>query len=521
MHRQSGDCRCLCDVRKSMEEKDQKYLRRLEEKLEENYPQQKETLQSIVAIESVVSPQDGSAPFGKGVQKAFEYMLQKGKALGMDTYNGENYGGHIELKADEPGAETMAILVHLDTVPIGEGWTKDSLGKDMKDGVFYGRGVADDKGPAIEALYAMKAIADCGFTRHKNIRLILGLDEETQWMGMERYKELCDPPNFGFTPDADFPAIHGEKGIMIFDIAKKLSAGNGQGLVLKKMKGGSAPNMVAGSATAILGASDSQLYEEVQRQATQWKEEGRMDVAARRRGKSLEIKTTGVLAHGARPDLGKNAISQLMEFLGTLHLANEEAAEFIEFYNQYIGYEIHGESLGISQEDQLSGPTTVTVGLLEMNQEAVQITINCRYPVTGSSSVVYTGMQPILEKYNLGLVKNLNEKPLLVDKDSHLVETLMDAYRYHTGDADSQPIVIGGGTYARAFDNVVAFGALFPEEEDVMHQADEHIKESSFKKATKIYADAIYRLACSDASAENQEIDEGNQYEATTEKSGV
>ena len=78
-----------------------------------------------------------------------------------------------------------------------------------------------------------------------------------------------------------------------------------------------------------------------------------------------------LLNHGARPDLGKNAISQLMEFLGTLHLANEEAAEFIEFYNQYIGYEIHGESLGISQEDQLSGPTTVTVGLLEMNQEAV------------------------------------------------------------------------------------------------------------------------------------------------------
>ena len=47
-----------------------------------------------------------------------------------------------------------------------------------KDGKIYGRGTADDKGPAIAALYAMRAVKELGIPVKKNVRLILGTDEE-------------------------------------------------------------------------------------------------------------------------------------------------------------------------------------------------------------------------------------------------------------------------------------------------------------------------------------------------------
>ncbi len=84
--------------------------------------------------------------------------------------------------------------------------------------------------------------------------------------------------------------------------------------------------------------------------------------------------------------------------------------------------------------------------------------------------------------------------PLYVPKDDALVKKLLDVYTEMTGEK-AEPITTGGGTYARALDYAVAFGAQFPGRPDLAHQRDEYIDIEDLLLHTKIYARAIAELA--------------------------
>ena len=146
----------------------------------------------------------------------------------------------------------MGILCHLDVVAEGSGWSCDPFGGEVRDGVMYGRGTLDDKGPTIAAFYAMKALKECGIQPKKKIRMILGLDEETESAGMKYYMQKVRMPDFAIVPDSDFPLVNGEKGIMIFDLAKKLGKPEQGGISLRRLWGGNAPNMVPDTASAVV-----------------------------------------------------------------------------------------------------------------------------------------------------------------------------------------------------------------------------------------------------------------------------
>jgi succinyl-diaminopimelate desuccinylase len=324
------------------------------------------------------------------------------------------------------------------------------------------------------------------------VRLILGLDEETGWKGMAHYLARVGPPDFGFTPDADFPAIHGEKGILIFELAKKLGRTTAKGLELRKLGGGSAANMVADYARAVV-RGDS--YEALKATVAEYRSETGRQIHAKGIGKSLEISVNGISAHGATPEKGLNAISVLMDFLPRAGLVNESALEFIDFYNRHIGFALHGETMGCALSDEPSGPLVFNVGTISGDTEAVILTVNIRYPVTMTREQVYEAMLPVIHKYDLGLVKLDHTPPIYVPADDPLVETLMSVYRKHTGDTESRPIVIGGGTYARAAKHIVAFGPGFPGEAELAHQKDEYISEENLIRLAKIYADAIRALS--------------------------
>jgi succinyl-diaminopimelate desuccinylase len=107
---------------------------------------------------------------------------------------------------------------------------------------------------------------------------------------------------------------------------------------------------------------------------------------------------------------------------------------------------------------------------------------------------IYEAMLPVIHKYDLGLVKRTHKPPVFVPEDDPLMRKLMRAYRAHTGDHASRPMVIGGGTYARAVKNHVAFGPAFPGDPELAHQKDEYISVDRFIQMTKIYADAIWEL---------------------------
>jgi len=476
-----------------------KYLELIDEYREEMI----RSLQELIAIKSVKTEPSGDAPFGAGVQEAFEYMLKKAKQDGFDTENVDNYGGHIEFGGylyDEEGDmigtgdEIMGILCHLDVVPEGKDWDYDPFGGEIVDGKIYGRGAIDDKGPTIAAYYAMKALKDAGVVPEKKVRLILGLDEETGWKGMEYYLKRVRHPDFGFSPDGEFPAIHGEKGLLVFDLAKKIgkSPANAKGVALRSMTGGNAPNMVADFARAVIKADS---YDAVKEKIAEFRKNTGYQINAKGIGKNLEITAQGISSHGARPEKGLNAISVLMKFFDGISLENEDVRDFIDFYNRHIGFNLCGEAIGCGLEDEPSGKLIFNVGMVHIDDESAAITVNIRYPVTMSDEQVYDSILPVVNRFNLGIVKKEHKAPIYIAKDDPMICTLMDVYKKHTGDEQCEPLVIGGGTYARAVKNTVAFGADFPGDPELAHQKNEYITIDNLVKCAKIYADAIFELA--------------------------
>lgn len=471
------------------------------ERLDSYHDEMLQTLENLVAFPSVkgdaVKTADGEVlPFGRNVDDALQYTLKKGAELGFSTFNAENYGGHIEFKSEEENAENFAIVGHLDVVPEGIGWDNEPYKMTEKDGYVYGRGVSDDKGPVLACLYAMTAIKESGIKPKKNIRLILGLDEETGFTGINHYLERAGQPDLGFTPDGEFPLINGEKGIMVFDLVRKFSKPvNKEGLRLTKLEAGLVSNAVPAGAKAVVAADDN-MYSLIKDRLAQYVVETGYDVRARKQGTSLVIESKGLAAHGALPQLGLNAVSIIMDFLGRLQFANEELNDFIAYYNEHIGFNVNGEKCGCGLEDEVSGKLTFNVGVATISEELATLTVNVRFPVTCTSDQVFEGIEKTLESTQIGIVKQSVINPIFMDENHPMVKTLMGVYKDVTGEADARPCVIGGGTYAKAVNNTLAFGALFPGEEDTMHQANERMSIESYFKMARIYAQAIYSICC-------------------------
>ena len=449
------------------------------------------TLQELVSIESVVAEPKGELPFGENVEKAFRTALAKCEEFGFETFDAHHYGGHAEIGE---GEECMGILAHLDVVPLGEGWDYDPLGGTIENGRMYGRGTNDDKGPAVASMYAMRAVKESGIQLNKRVRLIFGLDEEVgEWEGIDKYFEEAGEPDFGFTPDADFPLVQAEMGILVFDLVKKFKKAPKQGYVLKSIQGGRAYNMVADSCTAVITGDNAAIKSKVE---AYW-EHTAYEISCRARGRSMEVITRGVPAHGAHPEKGLNAISVMMDFLKEIPFENEDVNDFIEFFNKKIGFNIHGWMIGAGLKDEISGDLIWNTGIIDVNEERGSLTINVRYPVTGNAEEVYDGIAHHLDEYDVGVVKGPHKEGIYIPAEDPLVETLMDIYRKHTGDTTTPPIITGGGTYARAMKHGVAYGIKFPGEEATEHQKNEYIDLENMMKAAAIYAEAIVRL-CSD-----------------------
>lgn len=481
--------------------------------LEKNLDSMISDLRGLLQIPSIAGEAEDEYPFGREVQKALEYMLNLGKSMGFEVKNVDNYGGHIDFPGSGEGV--MALVGHIDVVPEGDGWTWEPFNGTVKGGWIYGRGVQDDKGPTMVALYVMKILKDLGFKPKKTIRLILGLDEESNWNGMKYYLKHEKAPDFGIVPDADFPLIQCEKGLLEFEITRaneKLEAGAGKpaslepdALILESLTGGSAANVVAGQAVIRISGALTALTERSER-IKQKAAEKEYEIKTAIAGGQLTVTVTGKPAHAAYPERGKNAISMAIDLLRNITFSNEDANRLVNFYNDKIGFALDGSRIGCAMEDDLSGHLTFNVGKINFdaggfggpngsgNSGGAAITVDIRYPVTKSKEAVWQAMKPAVEADGFSMEELDHIHSIYQESDNPVVKTLLEVYRKISGDTESQPTAIGGATFARAIPNCMAFGPLFPGDPELEHQKNEAAELSQMLKAGRIYAEAVYRL---------------------------
>lgn len=455
--------------------------------IDEHQEQLIETTRELMAYNSLEEAPYGNMPFGKTVGDCLDHALKICSDLGFTTKNIDYYAGHAEYGE---GDELVGLLVHLDIVPAGDGWTVDPFAGIIQDGKLFGRGALDDKGPAASLIYALAAIKASGVKLNRRVRIIFGTNEETGSKCVDYYFEKEEMPTLGFTPDADFPAIFGEKGIMTFDLVKKVESQlEDGGYKIVKMSGGQRPNMVPDYAEAHI--KGTQPFDHI---LSAYNEEKGSNIVKSIEGDLIIIKSYGVSAHGSTPEKGSNAISHLLCFLDCLDLTIGDAANFVRFYAMQVGLDLNGERMACALEDEQSGKLVLNAGVLHFNENEVRLTVNIRYPITETSDKVISGIMQTLEPWGMTMEDLDDSKPLYVPKDSELITTLMKVYSDYTGD-HSEPIAIGGGTYAKALTQGVAFGPLFPGREDTIHQKDEYVLVEDLILMTKIFATAIYQLA--------------------------
>ncbi len=429
-----------------------------------------DALAGLCAIPSTKGTPGPNAPFGDETVKALDYFLKLGEKLGFRSCNLDNYAGYVEWGE---GDKLIAVLCHLDVVPAGDGWKHDPWQAVVTPDRIIARGTSDDKGPAIASLYAMKALADSGFQPDCRVRLILGLDEESGMTCMKYYRQHADLPDAGFTADAGFPTIYAEKGVLWLKLAVPHGElAESRSLQLMSGKAGERPNMVP----ALCRLNWRHFSE-----------------AASGGYEDETVNYEGIPAHAAEPESGKNAIAIAMQDAADKLAQAHVSHPFVDLFQTYFKFETNGQSLGIQFEDE-SGESTVNAGVLAIDAEHSELLIDIRYPVTQDSQTIISQIEKDLLNYN-GTVKIVDHmKPLYLPKDSNLVRILTDVYNTLTGD-NSEPIAMGGGTYARTMPNIVAYGPGFDADESTAHQVDEAITFRSFLASAAIYREALKKLA--------------------------
>ncbi|MDN5331737.1 MAG: succinyl-diaminopimelate desuccinylase [Tepidanaerobacteraceae bacterium] len=441
----------------------------------------------IIKIRSVEDEPLEGKPFGEGVAHALDYALNLARSFGFRTRNLDNYVGWAEWGE---GDEMVGILVHLDVVPEGSGWTYPPYGGEIHDGKIYGRGASDNKGPAMTALYALKTLKDAGVKFNRRVRVIFGTNEESGMRCIKYYLEHDEEPTMAFSPDAEYPIINGEKGILTFSLTCDFDDNEKakEGVTLISLRGGHRPNMVPDYAEAVL-KGDAVYIEERFRE---FKERTGYDLELSKVDGTFAIKSHGVSAHGSIPHKGKNAVMQLIAFLSELDLVNERQGQFISFLNNKIGLDTTGKGLGVDFSDDISGMLTFNVGVIRMDGKSGEVVINIRYPIK------YKG-EDVISKIRENLIdivrmeKISDNPPHYVPEDSAIVRSLKSAYEKVTGEK-AYCFSIGGGTYARMFKNAVAFGPGFPGKPEVAHEKDEYIEIEDLLKNLRIYTNVLLEL---------------------------
>lgn len=444
---------------------------------------------ALVAIPSVSEPCKGKYPYGEHCARVLDTALEISAGYGFDVQNHEYHCGTARLPGtagNENGAAAreIGVFAHLDIVPEGGGWTGDPFRMEERDGWMVGRGVADNKGPAIAGLYAARCLRDLGIKLRHDLLLWFGCNEEKGMHDAMWYRERFPLPAFSITPDTSFPVCNGEKGILELDASCPLP-----GTVLADFQAGLASNIVPDEAFALLKSPLDTVRAAF----------AGTGCAVEELGDAVKVSAKGVAGHAAKPEGTRNAMMVLAAALagsGLLSGAEQRCAESLArlFADSY------GGGIGAPLEDEASGKLTHNGGMTRLEGGRLRQNINIRYPVTADREAMLAAIRGTLESAGFTLDRVDDDPPCFTPADSPVVQTLNNIACQVLGQ-ELDPYVMGGGTYARKLTNAVGFGPGVPglakpfgDGKGGAHQPDECTSVQGLMSAVEIYVQALAAL---------------------------
>lgn len=421
-------------------------------------------IQKQVRINSIreIKHQEPGKPFGPGVDNAFNQFISLANELGLDTFKDpEGYYAYAEI--GPKGAQMVGILAHVDTVDVGDVsmWTEAGpFSGDVVDGKIIGRGSLDDKGPLVINLMALGELIKSGYEFKKRIRVIVGGAEETTWQGIKKYIKEQEIPAMGYSPDANFPLIHGEKGHLQFRVTTtgsnefSITTNNSINAVCDKVI-----YQGANINTLVNSIKDATIVED-------------------------SMVVSGKSAHAMECFKGDSAINKLVNSLDTNH-------PLIVFVKKYLTDIYGNDILPDTQNEEMR----LNIGNMIINEDKGYIEVDMRFPLGIDGQPLVDTIESTVKENGLEWELIKFQKELYLEETHPLVTTLLGVYNEVTNE-NAKPLTTGGGTYARAFDNCLAFGMVFTSQNmiDNMHQPNECLEVKFIMPALEIYAKAIVAL---------------------------
>ncbi|MBQ4049370.1 MAG: Sapep family Mn(2+)-dependent dipeptidase [Clostridia bacterium] len=454
-----------------------------------------EMLAEIMEIPSEKGEPAPGAPFGEECRKALDWFLQKSEQMGFRTHDLDGYCGYAEYGE---GEEMLGILCHLDVVPAGGGWTYPPYKLTVDQGKLYGRGVVDDKGSVVMCLKALEELKNNGVKFNKRVRIIAGCDEEHGSACIKHYVQHDEMPTMSFVPDADFPLINSEKGILHLNVTCPLDkffekniaaigAGDSYNVVPDKAFVSVFKDSPLGEKLLALGDKPFFRSELVGNILAAGHQPDDYNLLVK--DKVVVIEAKGVAGHAMAPHNADNAIWKLFTVLGAL----ETDSELVNMMNEVFCNSKAVSVLGIDNEDS-TGNQTVSMGIIDIDEKTLYFTLDFRCPVCNKKEDIEKAVKTALPK-NSHIVVNKYAPNLFIPPESKLVSSLLEVYEQVTGNP-GECLICGGGTYARELKNALAFGPTFRGTETNIHNIDECVPIEEFYKAAEIYKEAIKKLAC-------------------------
>lgn len=439
---------------------------------------QKELMKTLTEFVSINSAYDETTandtnPFGAGVSDALNFMTELARKDGFEVTNYDNKVVEIHYGR---GEKNLTIMAHADVVPAGDGWSEPPFKLVEKKGVLYGRGVSDDKGPLLAAYYALKCLRDEGYLGGYEIRFLVGGNEESGSLCMEHYFKVLKKkqPTLGFSPDSDFPLIYAEKGIVNFTVSAKV---NIPGVL--SFKGGTARNAVIDKCVV----SRELDFDFINYLITNC---DRNDAPIHTEDDITTVTFVGKAAHGAQPENGVNAGMMALKVLAK-YTKDKTLERLVSLYEP-----LDGKGFGCNATSKDMGHNSSNLGLINYENGVLTLSINFRYVNTCEESDIISKIKAANKGFTVKIEST--DELLYYPLDSVLVKTLLKSYQDETGDLETKPLAIGGGTYAKTANNVVAFGMQFPGWDSLMHSPGEKTKKDDLFKAMSVYARAIVDL---------------------------
>lgn len=465
------------------------YRKEIEAYFQDHKEQMLGDIARLIAIKSVREEELPDMPYGEGPYKALVEASSIARELGFEV---KSFDNHVMTAEIGPQPAELGILAHLDVVPEGAGWTFEPYRMIEKDGKIYGRGVTDNKGPAVVALYAMAAAKAIAPALKKGVRVILGTAEETGSEDLDYYFKQATPPPFSFSPDAGYPVINIEKGFHS-PIFSQTWADDKTLPRVTNIHGGVTKNIVTREAYALTEGLDKAAVTALCK-AHEEKTGVKFTVSDTDTG--LRIDALGVSAHAASPEDGKNAQTALLALLSELPLADTACTRAIRSMHELFPYgDNEGKALGVAQRDEISGELTLVFSVMELNETGFTGRYDSRVPLCGTWENMGSIAVGALKAKGFTVTRERMSAPHHTPADLPFVQTLLKVYEDYTGNK-GECIAIGGGTYVHDIEGGVAFGCEMPGTDNHIHGADEFAVIDELIISGRMFAQIILDMCC-------------------------